>query len=520
MFELRPYQQECVDIINNLDEGRYLVVMATGLGKTVSMSKIRRRGRMLILSHRDELVHQPAKYFDCSFGVEMRGEHSNGEEVVSASVQSLVRRLNKFSPDEFDIIITDEAHHAAAKSYRKIYDYFHFRLHIGFTATPNRGDKVRLDLIYDKIIYEKNLLWGIQNDYLTNIDCYQVNIGYDISKVRKRKGDLDQAELEKSVNHEIINRGIARAYQDYAVGQTIIFAASVAHAVAISEEIPGSVVVSAATKNRKEIIEKFTNREINCLINCMIFTEGTDMPLIETVIIARPTINQSLYQQMVGRGLRLSEGKDRLVLIDCVGVSGNLRICTAPSLIGLDPSIVPPTRQKKITGLLTDLPRVIERLLDTPDGWILNAKKIDVFAADNHIELKNINWRITADGAMFCSASHDNVLSVSPVDELGKCALSITEKGIKTEIENNVTQQQAVDRARQILDEKYRDCRGLWDMDNVKIWKDSPASQKQIDFINVLTKKKKNIEKYDCKDFKANNLTKFEASIVIGSFLN
>ena len=170
-LELRDYQQECVDIINALDSGSYLVAVATGLGKTVIFSHIQRRGRMLILSHREELVWQPKKYFDCTFGVEQAAHHSDGEEVVSASVQSLIRRLDAFPPDAFDIIITDEAHHAVAESYRKIYAHFKPRLHIGFTATPNRADNVKLGEIYSSIIFERNLKWGIRHEYLSNIRC-------------------------------------------------------------------------------------------------------------------------------------------------------------------------------------------------------------------------------------------------------------------------------------------------------------------------------------------------------------
>lgn len=87
---LRDYQQECKQIIDNLQGGAHLVQMATGLGKTYTFSSLNRQGRVLLLSHRDELVHQPRKYYDCSFGVEQAGEHSHGEAVVSASVQSLV----------------------------------------------------------------------------------------------------------------------------------------------------------------------------------------------------------------------------------------------------------------------------------------------------------------------------------------------------------------------------------------------------------------------------------------------
>ena len=107
----------------------------------------------------------------------MAKEHSNGsEEIVIASVASLVRRLDRFSPDDFDMIITDEAHHAAAESYKKIYNYFHPRLHIGFTATPNRGDNVRLDDVFEDIIFERDLKWVIQNNYLSDINCLKADV--------------------------------------------------------------------------------------------------------------------------------------------------------------------------------------------------------------------------------------------------------------------------------------------------------------------------------------------------------
>ena len=109
-MELRPYQQDCIATIEAQPPGSYLVQMATGLGKTVTFANLPRHGeRMLILSHREELVEQPRKYFDCTYGVERAGSHADGEEVVSASVQSLVRRLERFSPHDFGLIICDEA---------------------------------------------------------------------------------------------------------------------------------------------------------------------------------------------------------------------------------------------------------------------------------------------------------------------------------------------------------------------------------------------------------------------------
>ena len=160
-MELRPYQRDCIATIDGQPPGSYLVQMATGLGKTVTFANLPRHGeRMLILSHREEPVEQPRKYFDCTYGVERAGNHAGGEEVVSASVQSLVRRLDRFSPDDFGLIICDEAHHAAANTYRKIFEYFQPLKLVGFTATPNRGDKVRLSDVFQKIIFQRDLRWG------------------------------------------------------------------------------------------------------------------------------------------------------------------------------------------------------------------------------------------------------------------------------------------------------------------------------------------------------------------------
>lgn len=239
-LELRDYQKECLEIIDNLEKGSYLIQMATGCGKTATFTNIKRKGRVLVIAHREELVTQPIKYYNCSVGIEMASNNSNKEEVVIASVMSLTHRLDKFKQDEFDMIIIDEAHHAAAKSYKKIINYFRPRLLLGFTATPNRGDNVRLDDVFQKIIFQKDLKWAIKNKYLTDIECLRVNIGYDISKVARRMGDFATGELDTVMNTDILNGAIAEAYQKYAKGQTLIFATSVEHAQNIAKLIPRS----------------------------------------------------------------------------------------------------------------------------------------------------------------------------------------------------------------------------------------------------------------------------------------
>lgn len=472
--------------------------MATGLGKTATFANIKRKGRVLVLAHREELVTQPIKYYDCPIGVEMANRKSNGEPVVIASVQSLLHRLDKFKPEEFDMIITDEAHHAAAKSYKTIYNYFKPRLHLGFTATPNRGDNVRLDDVFQDIIYEKDIKWAIQNKYLTDIECLRVNIGYDISKVAKRMGDFVVGELEEALNTEIINKAIGQAYREYAIGQTLIFATTVKHAQDIAKEIPGAVAVTADTKNRSELIKKFTNREIPCLVNCMIFTEGTDMPLVETVMIARPTSNSALYTQMVGRGLRLYPGKAKLRLIDLVGTTGRANLCTAPTLLGIDLNNVPANKQEEIQGDLFELPELIIEKSDCIESWIRNIEIVNLWAKEQTYDTHNVNWFKMPDGSLILNLKNKRLL-IPAQNELGEVVLN----------NQKMKMQRALDTAYKYLQEEFADQRCLWDLNVVKKWGRTPASEKQIAQI------KRFFKNYDTSE-----LTKLEANQILTRMFN
>lgn len=517
MIELRDYQKSCINVIDSLERGSGLISMATGLGKTVVFSRIKRRGRVLILSHREELVYQPIKYYDCKCGIEKGELRSNGEEVVSASVQSLVRRLDDFSPTAFDMIITDEAHHAAAPSYKKIYAHFKPRVHLGFTATPNRGDKVRLDDVFDEIIFERDLKWGIQNGFLSDIRCLRVKVSYDVSKVKRKMGDFQTGELEKAVNTTTFNKEVADVYRKYAKGQTLIFASSVSHAENIAKNIEGAVVVSQKTKNRKKIIDDFTKRKIPCIVNCMIFTEGTDIPLVETIIIARPTQNSSLYTQMVGRGLRLYEGKKYLTLIDLVGVTEKNDICTAPSLMGLDLKLVPKYKLDDIQGMLTDMGEIIETAMDSPSTWVLNASSVNLFAREQHVNLHSINWIKKSNGDLVYQFNCGDRIGIKAIDELGRTILMryyYNEKSQRFEYSESskTTLQQALDWAYRYFTETYSDERSFWDLDAHIDWQYEPATEKQLNYI------KGKISEIDWVNLvDGRQLTKLDATQIINS---
>ena len=487
-MKLRPYQKECIEAVERAGNGRWLCQLATGMGKTVIFANIPLGGKTLLLSHRQELVHQPLKYFTCDTAVEMgkdKADKSNAQ-VISASVQTLSRRLSNYSSTEFHTIIVDEAHHAASSTYRKILDHFTPERVIGFTATPNRSDGLGLESVFDRIIFKKDLKWGIENGFLSPIQCRRVNIGYDIAGVSTRMGDYSPSELGRVVNVESCNKAIAEVVRNIAEPPVLIFAVDVAHAEAIAKCIPGAVSLSAESKDRSEVVEAYKRGEVKVLVNCALFTEGTDLPNTRTVIIARPTKSAGLYTQMVGRGTRLAEGKTHCLLIDCVGVSST-PICTAPSLLGLDLDSVPQRYQADIEGdLLDDLPDMIQVKADTPESWINNCKIVDLWAKGMGYILHDVNWQKKPDGALVVHLPKKKWLRISAPDLTGNAELT-TSGGYKVYCEA----QELYDMAFNMLRSQFMDQRPLWSLSSAKRWGSAPASEKQLMYIERLARQKK-----------------------------
>lgn len=492
-IKLRDYQNKCIEIIKNKNPGRYLIQMATGLGKTVTFSQIPFKKRLLILSHRQELVTQPKKFFNCSYGIDQGQNKSNGEKVISASIQTLVNRLNNFKPDDFDYIIVDEAHHSAAPTYKKIIEYFKPEYLLGFTATPNRADKTKLNDIFDEIIFERSLKWGILNNYLCGIDCKRAIIDYDLSDVKQSGGDYQAKSLDLAVNIDKANDGIVEAYNKYARGQTIIFCTSVNHCYEIQKKIEGSKVIDGKTKkeDREQIIKDFTDRKFKCLVNCLVFTEGTDIPLIETVIIARPTKNASLYTQMVGRGLRLHKDKDKLLLIDCVGAS-SLDLCTAPTLMGLNPQILDKKDQDKIEGDLFELEGLIDFYVDSPRTWVKNIENVEIFKKKNGYDTHNVNYMLMGNGNLRLKLKSID-LTIKCPDKLGFTTMNNGKK---------IKLQKAFDLIYNFMVENFQEASPIWDTQKIKRWGNKHlATQEQINFIARLASEK-NIKLLDLAEFK------------------
>ena len=438
-IELRPYQKECIKTVDELPDGsKTIVCLATGMGKTLTAANFHSKGRILWLSHRDELVRQPERYFKAigkSYGIEKAGETAGDEMVVSASVQSLSRdkRLHKYKPTDFDIVICDEAQHAAAPTYKKILGYFKPRKLIGLTATPKRGDGVKLSDVFDDICFTRDLKWGIKNGYLSRIRALRVTAAIDFKKIKTSMGDLMASSISEVMLKSDDDIVVARAYMDHCLPEhkkTLIYCPTINICTTIyktmTEVLPDEEKAKVAVlsernspEERKNILESYKEKDgINCIINCMILTEGTDLPETSVIINNRPTANASLYQQIIGRGTRLYPGKDYCLVIDIVGENcAERNICTAPTLFGLDAEKLPETVRNELEkGDLLELTEdILEQRAKAVISIMLKKEMIDIFTGQR-IKVIEDNKK---DGYKSIAKEYEKMLTAADNDDFG-----------------------------------------------------------------------------------------------------
>lgn len=348
VFRLRKYQGDCIKaVVDALELGmnKQLCVLPTGAGKTVVAShlpKFLKPRRVLFLAHREELLDQAAETFKkvfpkLSIGKEIGESKGTLEDhIVVGSVPTLGKknhlRLRKLFGDnpENILLITDEAHHATANSYRNIYKFFNLigqtdttNTHIGITATPFRGDNANLTDIFDDITYMKKLGDMILEGWLVDVKSHHIHTQTDLSQVRTHAGDYAVKQLAAAVNTPERNQLIVNTYMHLAEGKkAVAFCVDVAHAISLNDEFNNAGIISAVVtgatpkKERRDIIKRFKKGHLRVITNCAVLTEGFDAPDTEVIIIARPTRSPVLYTQMLGRGMRLAEGKDHMLLLD------------------------------------------------------------------------------------------------------------------------------------------------------------------------------------------------------------
>ena len=350
-FDLEPhsYQKQILEKlhIERTIHGRHknLIVAATGTGKTViSAFDFRRFNRenpgakLLFVAHREEMLKQARKTFqavlrDASFGELWVGgikpEHFNQ---LFVSVQTLKGQIKSLvlTDDFYDMIVIDEVHHISANSYRSILSLFSPDILLGLTATPERQDgKSILEDFCHTIAAELRLSDAINRRYLCPFQYFGIDDVVDLSDVAWKKGRYIPGELtqiytqnDNRVNHILQN--MDSILEDIHAIKCLAFCVSQDHADYMAQKfliknVRSAVLTSRNSKDRDILREKLIRGELNILFVVDIFNEGVDIPEIDTVLFLRPTESLTVFLQQLGRGLRLTDSKDCLTVLDFVG---------------------------------------------------------------------------------------------------------------------------------------------------------------------------------------------------------
>lgn len=364
MYKLRPYQQEAVDnCLSYFRKSRQpaVIVLPTGAGKSLVIAELAKiaKGRVLILAHVKELVEQNhAKY--SSFGFEA-GIYSAGlnqkdtnQKVIFGSIQSVARADDSFF-DDFSLLIIDECHRVNADEgetqystvIKKLTDQNEGLCILGLTATPYRlgmgwiyeynhhGElKTQEKRFFKQCVYELPLEYMIKNRYLTSPVKIDIPVTcYDFSEITDKGRMYTTAEVEELIKQQkrltpLIIKNIIDITENYNRKGVMIFSSTVKHAQEIIAALPEGeakiVIGDTEDSERDQIIQDFKEKKFKYLVNVSVLTTGFDAPHVDVIAILRPTESVSLYQQIIGRGLRLDPDKKDCFILDYTGVGHDI----------------------------------------------------------------------------------------------------------------------------------------------------------------------------------------------------
>jgi superfamily II DNA or RNA helicase len=356
---LRDYQIEAVEAVrNDWANGitRTAIVLATGLGKTDCIAKlatdhVRDGGKVLALAHRDNLLDQIAERCrmhdpGVSIGRVAAERNQRGRDITVAMAPTLARESRRSQLPQPSLVIVDECHHAAARSYMDILAWagsFDRTPTLGATATLVRGrDKrgsARLGDVWQSCAFDRDTVWAIRHGWLVTPRGKAVVLDHlDLDAAKVSRGDYTDDELGEMIAQDTDQ--IVKAWQEHASERlTVAFTPNVASAEQLAAEFTlagvsaGLVVGTTPERERNRIYADLEAGIIRVLVNVMVATEGWDCPPVSCVLMARPTRLPGLYAQIVGRGLRLAPGKDDCLVLDVVGVSRRQKLCRLVDLV-------------------------------------------------------------------------------------------------------------------------------------------------------------------------------------------
>lgn len=420
-MKMRDYQDAACDGVFEAwrENTSALAVLPTGLGKTVLFAEVIRRmhergARAMVLAHREELITQAAdkigRVTGLECGIEMGEYKVNGwfgtlPPVVVSTVQTQCAggdgggRMSKFSPQDFGLLVIDEAHHATSSTYRRCVDWYtrNGELKVlGVTATPDRADEVALGKVFDAVAYEYQIIDAINNGWLVPIEQQMVTVGsLDYSGIRTTAGDLNQGDLAEVMEDERNLQGIAAPTVEICGDRrAIVFAATVPQAERIAEILNRYRPDRAAwlcgktdKDDRRRMLADFKSGRLQFVVNVGVLTEGFDDSGVQVVVMARPTKSRALYAQMAGRGTRPAEevagrlgdcataaervamikgsAKPSCLIVDFCGNAGRHKLCSTADILGgkLDDEVVEEVaRRVREGGKPVDMTQELEQV--------------------------------------------------------------------------------------------------------------------------------------------------------------
>ena len=356
---LREYQEVAVnDASDALDKhGNTLVVAPTGAGKTIMLSALvgkrhKSSQNVLVLQHRDELVSQNSTKFHL-VNPSLKTSEVNAAQkdwsgdAVFAMVQTLCRENNLAKMPKLDLIVVDEAHHTIADTYQRIINAAKEANEgvqiVGFTATPNRGDKKGLRDIFTNCSHQIEISTLIREGCLVPPKTYVIDVGVrtELSQVRKTISDFDMAQVERIMNRRAINKRVVEEWYDKAGDrQTIVFCSTVQHAEDLCEEfvaygIDAATVTGDTPKDeREQILHDLSTGYVQVVVNVAVLTEGFDAPPVSCIVLTRPCSYKATMVQMIGRGLRTVDQEEYpgIIKSDCIVMDFGTSVLTHGSL--------------------------------------------------------------------------------------------------------------------------------------------------------------------------------------------
>ncbi|MBY5854321.1 DUF3427 domain-containing protein [Rhizobium leguminosarum] len=337
--EPHAIQRQAIAALENTRQDGFtagLVVLATGLGKTwlaaFDSDRLEYR-RILFVAHREEILNQAIETFrrvrpTARIG-RLAGDYKDTDaDLLFASVQTLgkVNQIKQFRPDTFDYIVIDEFHHAAATTYRRIIDYFEPKFLLGLTATPERSDGADLlGLCQENLVFQAGVHLGIEAGHLCPFHYFGVPDNVDYRNIPWRSAQFDMTELTAAVATEARAENALEQYRLRGGTKCIGFCCSQTHADFMADffnrhGVPAVAVHSGINSApRATSLQRLEAGELEVVFAVDMFNEGVDVPSIDTVLMLRPTESTIIWLQQLGRGLRKSANKKRLVVIDYIG---------------------------------------------------------------------------------------------------------------------------------------------------------------------------------------------------------